>query len=338
MHNTIKKTKEPWQAELKSAITRIPDLLAYVSLPTHPLARKNPTHFPIFVTTSWADRIKKGCPNDPLLLQVLPQHIETEAMPGFTQDPLEENHQTPVPGCIHKYHGRVLLTLLGQCAIHCRYCFRQHFPYQTHQFNPQRWQAICDYIQRTPSIYEVIFSGGDPLLLPDRLLQACLQDVARIPHIRYVRFHTRVPIVLPSRMTDTLVQILTKSRLQISIVIHSNHPQELSSAIKTRLRDINQQGICLLNQSVLLKGVNDDAEVLAELSHALYEGGVLPYYLHRLDKVQGSQAFNLTHAEEVQIVQTLHRLLPGYLVPRFVVEIPYATSKTPVIIPHMSKE
>ena len=335
MQDTIKRSKEPWQAELKSAITRIPDLLSYISLPSHPLVSNQHTHFPILVTTSWADRIKKGCPDDPLLLQVLPQKIETQAMPGFTQDPLEENHQTPVPGCIHKYQGRVLLTLLGQCAIHCRYCFRQHFPYQTHQFNPARWKAICAYISQDPSIYEVIFSGGDPLLLPDRLLRTCLQDIASIPHVRYVRFHTRVPIVLPSRMTDAFVQILTESRLQSAIVIHSNHPQELSPEIKTRLRHIHQQGICLLNQSVLLKGINDNAQVLANLSHALYEAGVLPYYLHRLDTVHGSQAFSLPVEEETSIVQTLYSLLPGYLVPRFVVEIPHAASKIPIIIPHM---
>lgn len=327
-----RKQKEKWQIELTQAFTVTTTLLKYCG---HDVASQrqlldNNPNFRCFVTKSWADRIEKGNIYDPMLLQVMSQSQENVITPGYNNDPLIEAAQTPTPGLIHKYHGRALVTLTGNCAINCRYCFRRAFPYQENNFNKQNWQGIITYLKNNHDIYEVILSGGDPLLMKDNIIAGIIADLDSIPHLRYLRIHSRVPLALPSRITDKLIAVLLTSRLLKTIVIHSNCPQEIDTEVQDKLLAIKSSGINLLNQSVLLKDINNNAMVLAELSHKLFAAGVMPYYIHKLDKVSGSAHFNIPLATANTIMQQLIELLPGYLMPKFVKEQGFAKSKIPI--------
>lgn len=328
MNELISKTR--WQKALAELITDPKELLTLLNLdlsllPAATLAAK---YFPLKVTQSFIARIEKGNVNDPLLKQILPLDLELNSVEGYTSDPLQEKNTNPVPGLLHKYHGRVLLTLTGACAIHCRYCFRRNFPYNENNPGRQGWDAIFKYIDHDKNISEVILSGGDPLVMNDKLLTSFTEELSKIPHVKRLRIHTRIPIVLPERITDDLLTWLTNMRLDVCLVVHANHPQEINHEVKTALLKLKHAGISVFNQSVLLRGINDDPKTLITLSQTLFTAGVIPYYLHVLDKVQGTKHFDLPRKRALDLHQALIQQLPGYLVPRLVCEEPGMTAKT----------
>ncbi|MBV1915479.1 MAG: EF-P beta-lysylation protein EpmB [Pseudomonadales bacterium] len=283
--------------------------------------------FPVIAPTAYLSRIVKGDPNDPLLLQILPNAAELIETPGYSQDPLEEESSSPAPGLIHKYHGRVLLIASSTCAIHCRYCFRRHYPYQENRFQRNQHQQALNYIRSNREVREVILSGGDPLTLSNKYLQWLVNSIADIPQISTLRIHTRLPVVIPDRVDTDLLDLLS-GRLNIVLVIHCNHSNEIDEEVGYALRKLSKSGITLLNQSVLLKNINDDADTLGLLSHQLFDNGVLPYYLHMPDQTQGTAHFDISEAEACSLMSSLAGVLPGYLVPRLVREQPTSASKT----------
>lgn len=305
-----------WQQILADGFAKASQLLAFLNIPVTQSSALAELQFKTRVPRGFAARMQAGNPRDPLLLQVLASDQELTESPGFIQDPLDEASANAIPGMIHKYHGRVLLTVTGACAINCRYCFRRHFPYQDNNPGRNGWQPVLDYIAHDPAIHEVILSGGDPLLAKDNVLAGLFEQLAAIPHLTTLRIHSRIPIVLPERITPELLELLQHNRLQKVVVLHSNHANELSSDVALVCTQLRNAGCHLLNQSVLLAGVNDRVETLAALSHRLFECGVLPYYLHLLDKVQGAAHFDIDFAAAVSIFQQLQAVLPGYLVPR----------------------
>ncbi|WP_417581845.1 EF-P beta-lysylation protein EpmB [Nitrincola sp.] len=322
-----------WQDELRDAITDPAELLSHLELSTDLLeaAIQADALFGLKVPRPYLARIEKGNPLDPLLLQVLPQHQETQPQPGYSEDPLAEQQANPLPGLIHKYTHRVLLVLSGACAINCRYCFRRHFAYQENQLGKQQWLQILNYLRQHPEVDEVIFSGGDPLATPDTRLQRMIQDLEQIPHLERLRIHTRLPVVIPSRITPTLLSALSSTRLQSLIVLHINHPNEIDDGVRQASRLITQQNIPLLNQSVLLKGINDSVSVQKTLSKTLFAAGILPYYLFLFDPVVGAAHFDLPEVQAKDLAAKLQAELPGYLMPRLAVEIPGKASKTLLI-------
>jgi EF-P beta-lysylation protein EpmB len=286
--------------------------------------------FPLVVPEPYLQKIQVGNLNDPLLLQVLPQTKEFLNVNGFIEEPLAEQDFSPVPGLIHKYKSRVLLIATQSCAIHCRYCFRRNFPYSDHRNSQESWQLSLDYIAKHEEINEVILSGGDPLVMSDKALNRLITQVDEIKHIRRIRIHTRLLPALPQRVTNELLDIFKNRRCRLIVVSHCNHAQELGEDVASALARLHSQGIQLLNQSVLLKGVNDDARALATLSESLWELNVQPYYLHLLDKVSGAAHFDIGEQEAHKIYKCLLALLPGFLVPKLVLESPGERSKTPV--------
>lgn len=322
-----------WQSELANSVTSLKELLEATENHAAHLDQQlvEKLDFPIKVPRPYLSRIQPGNPHDPLLKQVLPLALESIITPGYLTDPLEEADSHVPSGIIHKYQGRVLLVLTGTCAINCRYCFRRHFPYENHQNSMRQWQQTLDYIRQNHSISEIIYSGGDPLANNDSKLAQLTQSIAQIPHVKRLRIHTRLPVVIPQRVTDSLLEWLTATRLQTSIVLHTNHANELDKAVEHSLRRLRQAQICLLNQSVILKGVNDNSQSLIALSERLFEMGVLPYYLHLMDKVQGAAHFDITTHQAQKIVGEMAAQLPGYLVPKLVKEIPGRESKIPLM-------
>ena len=287
--------------------------------------------FPVRVPDGFIKKVQKACPDDPLLRQVLPLPEEDRAVAGFSHDPLQETGQLPVPGILRKYHGRALLLTTGACAIHCRYCFRRHFPYKENNPAQDNWQAALDVIRSDTSIHEVILSGGDPLALSDEKLAKLIVQLQDITHLKRLRIHTRMPVVLPSRISDALLILLASQSLQTVMVIHANHPHEIDEEVMDGLTGLIKANVILFNQSVLLHKVNDDADVLVELSEKLFDARVLPYYLHQLDPVAGSSHFQVEAQHMRHIMEQLRTRLPGYLVPRMVREEAGAPYKIPVL-------
>lgn len=321
-----------WQTELAQSITDPAALLTYLDLDPSdfsPPPLPGPD-FPFRVTRPYAGRIRKGDPNDPLLLQVLPQAAERMTDPGFGADPVGDLLSVVRPGLLHKYAGRVLLISTGACAIHCRYCFRRDFPYAGQQLAKSREREALAAIAGDASIQEVILSGGDPLILTDERINSLIKAIAAIPHVRRLRFHSRIPVVLPSRIDAGFLAAVSTSRLRVVMVIHANHPQELDEPVREAVRAMLNHGITVLNQSVLLRGVNDDAEILIALSERLFDQGVLPYYLHLLDKAQGTAHFDVPEHEALALLDTLRQQLPGYLVPKLVREMAGDPYKRPM--------
>ncbi|MEZ5470749.1 MAG: EF-P beta-lysylation protein EpmB [Marinicella sp.] len=280
------------------------------------------------ITETIDDLIDWLNPKDPILQQFLPQSLELEQDESSHTDPVGDHQSEAVPGLIHKYHGRVLLIASGSCAVNCRYCFRRHFPYEKSYAPRNQWHTVINYIKSQPNIHEVILSGGDPLTLSNQSLQTLTEQLATMDHVKTLRIHSRIPVVLPSRIDAGFIdwsQALTLSKV---MVLHINHSQELSPEAILTIYRLKQAGYTLLNQSVLLKGVNDSAEVLAELSHQLFNNGVLPYYLHQFDRVQNAGHFAIELNEGNLIYQQLQKLLPGYLLPKWVVEQAGQPSKT----------
>ncbi len=338
---TFQQLKKPnaWQIELKNAFDHPVELLDFLNIkqvdqgvlfPEYDLSQE----FKIRVPRPFAELMQPKNPLDPLLLQVLPLKIENQSAPGFEKDPLNEiNGQTnPLPGLLHKFSSRVLLTLTGACAVHCRFCFRRHFPYQDNTPGLSNIDKVLTYIEKYPSINEIILSGGDPLSAPDGYLAQVFEKIKTLTQIKIIRFHTRFPIIIPQRITPELINLFkqsSESGLKIVIVLHCNHPNELSSDLAASLSLINPF-VTLLNQTVLLKNINDTAEILIRLSEKLFQWGVLPYYLHSLDKVTGTHHFEVPLSDAKKIVRALYQNLPGYLVPRFVQEVPGLDSKYPI--------
>jgi EF-P beta-lysylation protein EpmB len=291
--------------------------------------------FPMRVPVSFLRRIRPGDPDDPLLRQVLPVQEElAPAEPGYVPDPLGEAAALRAPGLLHKYHGRALLITTAACAIHCRYCFRREFPYAGQPGEGPRFRAALDAIASDESLEEVILSGGDPLSLSNERLADLTQSLSAIAHVRRLRVHTRTPIALPARVDDGLLAWLRALTRPMTVVLHANHPQEIDAEVAGACGRLRETGVTLLNQTVLLKGVNDDAAVLAQLSQRLFEVGVLPYYLHLLDHVRGAQHFAVSERRARRIAGELAARLPGYLVPRLAREQAGATAKV-VLAPRL---
>jgi EF-P beta-lysylation protein EpmB len=322
-----------WQQLLADAITDPGELCAVLDLdPALVLpAIAAAQGFVLRVPRGYVARMRRGDPNDPLLLQVLPQAAELQLADGFVTDPVGDMESRAAPGLLHKYHGRALLVATGACAIHCRYCFRRHFPYGEESALHQGWQPAVERLRADPTINEVILSGGDPWSLSDRRLKQLTDALQAIAHIRRLRVHTRYPIVLPERIDCGLLDWLGSLRLQKVIVMHANHVREIDESVREACRRLSAAGVTLLNQSVLLKGVNDTVEALAQLSEALFETQVLPYYLHVLDKVRGAAHFDMPEARALQLHRDLTARLPGYLVPKLVREVAGASAKTAVV-------
>lgn len=333
MVTSLATSAEPeadWQASYRQSYTDPEALLAALDLPMTllPAARRAAALFPLRAPPGFVARMQRGDANDPLLRQVLPLEDEELPTPGFVPDPVGDLAAMPLPGVLHKYHGRVLLIMTGGCAINCRYCFRRHFPYAESQLSQRQWREALDYLASSNDVSEVILSGGDPLLLPDEKLAARLQDLAALPGLKRLRIHSRLPVVLPERMTPALTGMLRDSRLQAVLVLHANHPRELDTSVAAALGGLREAGLTLLNQAVLLRGINDNAATQRALSERLFEIGVLPYYLHTLDPVAGAAHFETSERIALDLIALLRTQLPGYLVPRLVREDPGAPGKT----------
>ncbi len=333
---------EHWQRELAQAIHKPEELIRVLQLPEAllPGATWSARRFPLRVTRSFLARMEPGNPNDPLLRQVLPLASEHDAgEPDKTNglpsewgqlDPVGDTDAMASPGLLHKYQGRVLLVSTAACAIHCRYCFRQHFPYQ--QANPLGTQlpATLAYLDQHPDIHEVILSGGDPLSIHDKKLAQIINQLSSIAHLKTLRIHTRLPVVLPQRLLSGQLDWLVSTRLNVVMVLHINHPNEINDEFRQAIGCLQGRNITLLNQSVLLKDINDDADSLIELSHKLLACGILPYYLHQLDQVTGAAHFEVSEDTGLELIQQMRQRLPGYLVPKYVQEIPGQAAKTPL--------
>ena len=319
-----------WKLQFQQAIRDPLELCRHLELPAefHEPARLAAELFPVFAPLSYVDRMRRGDPNDPLLRQVLPLGEELKDVPGFVTDPVDDKSSKHRPGLIQKYAGRVLLITTGTCAIHCRYCFRRHYPYSDEPAAFSQWQPAIDYVAADESIHEVILSGGDPLSLGDARLEELIDALGEIQHLRRLRLHTRLPIVLPDRVTDDLLRVLVATPLQSFVVVHANHVNELSHDVLFQIKRMRESGVTLLNQSVLLRGVNDSVIALAELCETLSDNGVLPYYLSQLDRVSGAAHFEVPVEDGLRLIEQLRAQLPGYAVPRFVQENAGEASKS----------
>ncbi|MBE0438694.1 MAG: EF-P beta-lysylation protein EpmB [Gammaproteobacteria bacterium] len=323
-------TKQAWQIELANTIKDPIELLAKLGL-SGELDAIPPDlimGFPLRVPHSYFEKMRYGDKNDPLLRQVFPLIDESIEQQGFVHDPVGDHTAITSPGILQKYNGRALLLTTGACAIHCRYCFRRHFPYSDSNPLASQWQTTLDTLKADRSINEVIFSGGDPLTLSDTKLAPLVEQLDAIPHIKRLRIHTRLPIVIPSRVDHALLQWISTTRLQVVMVIHSNHANEIGDDVALALTRLQAAGCMLLNQAVLLKGVNDSADSLVELSERLSDVHVMPYYLHLLDRVAGASHFDVSEHKGIELITQIRARLPGYLVPRLVREQQGETSKT----------
>lgn len=321
-----------WKRELAAAFTRPQDLLDALGLDPGllPGALAASRGFRLLVPRGFAALMTPGDPHDPLLRQVLPLADELVPQPGYGPDPVGDLSAIRAPGLIQKYRGRALLIATGACAVHCRYCFRREFPYAGGSAHATRATSALEHLAADTHLHEVILSGGDPLLLDDEDLAVLIARLEAIPHLKRLRLHTRLPIVLPERISVRLCALLGTAGMQAVVVVHANHPRELGPAATLAIARLRAAGVVLLNQSVLLRGVNDDPRVLSTLSDALFAAGVLPYYLHLLDRVAGAAHFDVDEAKAVGLIDTLRRQLPGYLVPRLVREEAGRPCKTPV--------
>lgn len=323
---------ETWQRGLATAVRDPDELLDLLQLPEElrEAARRAAHLFPLLVPRSFLQRMEPGNPHDPLLLQVLPLGAEEVVPPDYALDAVGDQAAKRAPGLLQKYSGRALMMATGACAVHCRYCFRRHYAYGEDPKRLDDWEPAFQVLQEDQSIHEIILSGGDPLMLTDRRLGELCARLQAIPHLRRLRVHTRLPIVLPERVTPRLLSLLTAGPLTPILVVHCNHPRELSGNCGEALRQLVRAGCTVLNQAVLLRGINDDAETLAELCEKLVDLGVMPYYLHQLDRVIGTAHFEVPEARGLELIAALRSRLPGYAIPQFVREIAGAPHKVPI--------
>ncbi len=317
------KPEIAWQRELRTAIRDPKILCRQLELPASwaRMAHEAGGDFPLFVPASYLRRIERGNPEDPLLRQILPVAEELDETVGFIEDPVGDRAATFEPGLLHKYRGRALLLLTGACAVHCRYCFRRHFPYDALPHAPNAWDRPLAALAADDSIHEVILSGGDPLMWVDRRLATLVERISAIGHIRRLRVHTRLPVMIPSRVTGALLKWLAGGRLTPVVVLHANHARELSEDVAVAVTRLHRAGAMLLNQAVLLRRVNDSVAAQASLCERLVELRVVPYYLHQLDRVRSAVHFEVPVERGLEIVEALRRQLPGYAVPRYVQEV-----------------
>lgn len=324
--------REDWLHQLSDVIVDPLELLTLLQLQNHADYQQGitaKTLFPLRVPRQFVAKMNVGDPNDPLLKQVITQQTEFLTPAGYSIDPLDEQNNA-VPGLLHKYQNRVLLLVKGGCAINCRYCFRRHFPYQDNSGNKKNWQHAINYIEQHPELDEVIFSGGDPFMAKDHELDWLITRLEAIPHIKRLRIHSRLISVIPARATADLCERFARSRLKIVLVTHINHANEIDDDVTQAMAKLKHANVTLLNQSVLLKDVNNHAKTLAALSNKLFESGIMPYYLHVLDKVQGAAHFMVDDAEAKQIMRELLSITSGYLVPKLTRETSGKASKTPL--------
>lgn len=328
----LPQERAPWQRQLAGVIRDPVELCRRLDLDPAWLPGAEAGHglFEVRVPEAYLSRIRPGDPTDPLLRQVLPLGEETLEVPGYLADPLQEAEHTPAKGLIHKYAGRVLLIASPSCAINCRYCFRRHFPYGENAPSRAQWEASLDTLRGDASIREAILSGGDPLAASDRQLAWLVERLDAIPHLKRLRIHSRLPVVIPERVDDALLGWLSATRLQKVLVLHINHANEIDEAVIAACARLKQAGVTLLNQSVLLRGVNDSVAALAALSERLFEAGILPYYLHVLDPVAGAAHFDIPDDQARELVAGLRQVLPGFLMPTLAREVPGEASKTPL--------
>lgn len=334
------ETRSGWQRELAEAVRDANELLRRLRLTPSEVGCDTPNGaapaadfgFPVMVPESYLRRMTPGDPRDPLLLQVLPDPREARDTPGFTQDAVDDLAARAAPGLLHKYRGRALLVATGSCAVHCRYCFRRHYPYSHEPKSQQQWQPALEFLQNTPDIHEVLLSGGDPLTLTDQRLAALLEQLDRIPHVRRLRIHTRLPIVIPNRVTDRLLKLLKSLRMRVWMVLHANHEAELTGDCAEAIDRLTASGLPVLNQAVLLRRVNDTFASQLELCERLVDLGVQPYYLHQLDRVTGTAHYEVPPESGLQLMRQLREHLPGYAVPQYVTEVAGAASKLPVVV------
>lgn len=325
---------EIWQKDLRNGFRDLESLLKYLDLAPKIAPFTTASEFSIRIPLSFANRITKGNPNDPLLLQAIPLAHELESPSNYKTDAVGDLKSLKQRGLIQKYKSRVLIIATSSCAIHCRYCFRRHFPYSEQTLDAGARLQILNYLKSDSTLDEVIFSGGDPLLLSDAILGQWSEDLKTIPHIKRWRFHTRLPSVLPSRITSSLTKTLSDFQArdrQIIMVTHINHPNEINDEVRSALELLDQTNIVLLNQSVLLKNINDSSDVLKKLSKELFASRVLPYYLHLLDRTQGTHHFEVAEPKAKEIYQELAANLPGYLLPKLVREIEGQPNKVLII-------
>ncbi len=309
-------------------------LLKYLGLSIEQMPFSVPAmhSFHFKVPRSFADKIEYNNPADPLLLQIFPLQEELQSSPGYRQDPLEEARYLSQPGLLQKYHGRVLLVVTPSCAIHCRYCFRRHYPYQDKGHIASQLTNNLQQIQQDRTIEEVILSGGDPLSLSDSKLSVLFNELQSIKHLKRIRIHSRYPVVEPERISKPLLNILKQSRLQVIMVLHINHASEIAADNQDVFSQLLQHRVLLFNQSVLLKGVNDSVSVLRNLSEILIKHHIIPYYLHMLDRVQGSAHFEVSDEAAMKLFSQLRAQLPGYMLPRLVRELPEEPAKMPLVL------
>ncbi|UAW99115.1 EF-P beta-lysylation protein EpmB [Halopseudomonas nanhaiensis] len=321
-----------WQSLLAGSITEPAELLRRLGLSQEllPAALAAARDFALRVPEPYLARMRRGDPDDPLLRQVLPIGEELVEQPGYVLDPLGEQHANARPGIIHKYHGRLLLVVSAGCAVNCRYCFRRHFPYAENALSTSEWQDALDYIRNDQSIAEVIYSGGDPLAANDRRLAWLTREIASIGHVRRLRVHTRLPIVIPQRVTPDMLEALCGTRLPVTMVLHCNHANELDGEVAEAVHRLRRAGVTLLNQAVLLRGVNDTLTEQIALSESLGDHGILPYYLHVLDQVRGARHFHVPDDQAIALVGRMMTRLPGFLVPRLVREVAGESGKVPL--------
>jgi len=334
LSNRLAQSTDDWQVQLRNVITSRRELLDTLELSNDDVGFLSGAceDFPLKVPRSFVQRMRPGDPRDPLLLQVLSSEQEMADTAGYSRDPVgESGDSNPRRGIMHKYHGRVLLIVSGGCAVNCRYCFRRHFPYNENQNSRRQWHDALDYIRADSSIEEVILSGGDPLVATDEQLQQLIEQIAAIAHVKRLRIHSRLPVVIPERVTDTLLDAITHTDLQTIMVIHCNHAREIDESVVFALAALRRRNITLLNQAVLLSGINDSLEAQLSLCQRLFATGTLPYYLHLLDKVQGAAHFDVPESKARLLLAELSARLPGYLVPKLVREIAGADSKVGVL-------
>jgi len=331
-HSQPATLKQSWQHALSNAINNADELLEKLGLSGHLQAidKEKIRQFPLRVPHSYVAKMRYGDAQDPLLRQVFPLIDEAYSSDDYVTDPVGDSLAVTSPGILQKYQGRALLVTTGACAIHCRYCFRRHFPYADSNPLASQWQQTLKQLQLDSSVTEVILSGGDPLSLSDDKLAKLVTEIAEIPHIKRLRIHTRLPVVLPERIEASLLDWINQTRLKVVMVIHANHANEIDEHAQLALAQLQQVGCQLLNQAVLLKGINDSVSALADLSERLNEVNAMPYYLHLLDKVAGAQHFDVAEQQAVSFIDDLRKILPGYLVPRLVREQQGEASKTVV--------
>lgn len=317
-----------WRAIQRKNFIRLPALLDFLQIEEKFRVQISPnSKFPLNVPLRLAEKMEKNCVSDPLFRQFVPLVEEEKQTSGFSMDPVGDCLVRRGQRLLHKYAGRALLLTTSACAMHCRYCFRQHFAYPSRK----GFEEELSLIRKDPTLFEIILSGGDPLSLKNETLETLFEELSKVSHLKILRIHTRFPIGIPERIDEELLRLFSRTRLQIVFVIHANHPRELDEEVFSRLKAISKLGIPLLNQSVLLKGVNDSVETLKALNLQLIENGILPYYIHQLDRVQGSSHFEVPQAEGEKLLSDLQKELPGYAVPKYVQEISGEKAKTLIL-------